>query len=153
MLITTDKKTNRTWSLPLRALKCIEDEEIKPTKAVFSSGKWHELRWWGKSKGFCLTGMEHIFITKQEQLAEVFIKERRKQSTLDNDWKSRANSEGFGDTPSRNTRRQSGKRDGMNEKELSSKEPNFEGHFRELILSSLSNGESLQVLEEGVTDQ
>lgn len=41
----------------------------------------------------------------------------------------------------------------MSKKELSSKESNFEGHFRELFLSSLGNGESSQVLEEGVTDQ
>lgn len=92
MLITTDKKTNRTWSLPLRALKYIEDEEIKPTKAdkmeysavaSDTSGGDEE-----KAKDFAWQGMEHIFITKQEQLAEVFIKERRKQSTLENDWKS-----------------------------------------------------------------
>lgn len=44
--------------------------------------------------------------------------------------------------PSRNTRRQSGKGDDMSEEELFSKEPNFEGHFRELFLFSLGNGES-----------
>ena len=58
-----------------------------------------------------------------------------------------------GDMPIRNTRRQSGKRGGISEQELSSKEnvQDFEGHFRELFLFSLGNGDSMQVLEDGMT--